>query len=162
MRNLPWRAFVVGLLLALGVGYALRPTADREPPPSVPAPSTPEPAPSAPDAAAPVDSPTTGAPPMAKAGGTLELDRASFPSSGPVRVALELPVAPADAEPRPVQVFSEGDNRVFDTQGRLDSERSAATIDLDPNFLRPGSYLVQMKTAEPGVMPLRRYVIVVR
>jgi len=88
--------------------------------------------------------------------------RSSSTSSGPGRVALELPVAPADAEPRPVQVFSEGDNRVFDTQGRLDSERSAATIDLDPNFLRPGSYLVQMKTAEPGVMPLRRYVIVVR
>jgi hypothetical protein len=78
--------------------------------------------------------------------GTLELDRASFPSSGPVRVALELPVAPADAEPRPVQVFSEGDNRVFDTQGRLDSERSAATIDLDPSFLRPGTISCRVKT----------------
>jgi hypothetical protein len=162
MQNLPWRAFLVGLLLALGIGYALRPTAQ---PGALPA-ASPTPTSAAPAAApAPPADPTmaraTGTP-LAKAGGTLQIDRASFPASGPVRVSLELPVASADDSPRPVRLVSQPDHRILEINGAVGSDRSAATIDVDAGYLQPGTYLVEMKTTEASHFPLRRYFIVVR
>jgi len=160
-RGLPWLAFASGMLLAVGVGYALLGHGD----PDSAAPAVNGASEAAPAPPAPAETPAPTVPPIAThsiaPSGTLELDHATLPSSGPVRVSLELPHASSDAEPPPVQVFSE-DSRVFETQGRLDDTRSAATIDLEASWLRPGSYVVQMKTAEPSVMALRRYLIVVR
>jgi len=161
MRNLPWRAFVVGLLLALGVGYALRPTPEPVASPA-PAPAASEAAPAAPaatDVPAPVASTAV---PIAKAGGTLELDRASFPASGPVRVSLELPVESADDSPRPVRLVSQPDHRILELTGGLESGRTAATIEVDPAYLQPGTYLVEVQTTEQSHFPLRRYFINVR
>jgi hypothetical protein len=160
MSRLPWRAFVVGLLLAIGVGYALRPTAERGAPPAAPAPAASQPAPAAPEAVAPAAA--TGELPMAKAGGTLRLDRASFPASGPVRVNLELPVASADDSPRPVRLVSQPDHRILQINGAVGSDRNAATIDVDSGYLPPGTYLVEIQTTEQSHFPLRRYFIIVR
>src|SRR5258705_7364611 len=115
MSHLPWRAFVVGLLLAIGVGYALRPAAEHGAPAAAPVPAASQPAPAASEAVAPAVSP--GDTPMAKAGGTLRLDRASFPRSGPVRVSLELPVASADDSPRPVRPVSQPDHPILQING---------------------------------------------
>src|SRR5688572_21865753 len=164
MRNLPWRAFLVGLLLALGVGYALRPTpgpvATPGAAPAAP-PVAPQPAPVTPDAPKPAASTAAGTP-IAKAGGTLQLDRASFPASGPVRVSLELPVASADDSPRPVRLVSQPDHRILEIDGAIESGRTAATIAVDSSYLQPGTYLIEMQTTEQSHLPLRRYFIIVR
>jgi hypothetical protein len=162
-RVLPWRAFVVGVLLALGIGYALRPNAERTAPPDVPAAPAPqaasEPTPAAPDVPAP---PAATGTPIAKAGGTLQLDRAAFPASGPVRVSLELPVTSADDSPRPVRLISQPDHRILEISGAVESGRTAATIAVDSGYLQPGTYLVEMETTERSHFPLRRYFIIVR
>jgi hypothetical protein len=163
-RVLPWRAFVVGLLLALGIGYALRPNVERTAPPDAPAAPAPqatsEPTPAAPEVPAAPAPPAAGVP-IAKAGGTLQLDRASFPAAGPVRVTLELPVTSADDSPRPVRLVSQ-DQRVLEISGAVESGRTAATIDVDSGYLQPGSYLVEIETTERSHFPLRRYFIIVR
>ena len=79
-----------------------------------------------------------------------------------MNLSLVLPEPSADAEPRPVTVHSMADQRVYSTQGRLDPERRVATIDVPSDFLKPGTYLVQMKTTERTPFPLRRYVLEVR
>jgi hypothetical protein len=67
----------------------------------------------------------------------------------------------ADAEPRPVRLMSQ-DQRALEIPGALDSDRTAATIELDPGYLQPGTYLVEIETTEQSHFPLRRYFIIVR
>lgn len=185
MKKLPWRPFVVGLLLALAVGYALRPTPERAgargdtavaaataPDPATSPGTTPLPAaapvPAAPAAAAtPPGGGETAAPPASTANplapaGTLELTRAGFPAAGPVVVTLDLGAPSADDAPRPVRIFSFTDHRETTSELRLDAARTVGTLQIDPDFLRPGQYLVEVTTTERSAFPLRRYSLVVR
>ncbi len=161
-RWLRWGlAFVAGMLLAIGVGYALRPNAGGEAPPAAPAPPTePTLAPPAPPSPPAASSPGSSRP--IEPGGTLQLERAAFPASGPVRVSLELPEMSASSEPRPVRLVSQPDHRVLEVSGTLESGRTAAAIEVDPGYLEPGTYLVELQTTERSHFPLRRYFIVVR
>jgi hypothetical protein len=163
-RALPWRPFVIGMVLALGIGYALRPHAGRETPPAAPAAPVPPSASAPPAVAPPAPAPPAApaGPPRAKAGGTLQLDRASFPASGAVHVSLELPVASTDDEPRPVRLISQPDHRILQVRGKIESGRGAAAIDVDQSYLQPGTYLVEVETTEQSHFPLRRYFIIVR
>jgi len=183
-RALPWRAFLVGLLLALAVGYALRPSAEHGASPAAPpaAPATPE-SPGAPLAAAnsgaspqspgrmagdaasapaPTESATPAqAKPLAPFA-TLDLSRANFPASGSVVVQIDLGAPSADDSPRLVRMFSQTDQRGILTEARLDATRTIGTIELDPGFLQPGEYFVEVTTTERSAFPVRRYAIVVR
>src|SRR5262245_28132123 len=97
-------AFGAGVALALAIALALRDHSARE---SRPAPVAVQDQPSdrpAPVTATSVDRPL---PPS----GTLELARADFSWDGPVRVSLGLVEPSADAEPRPVRMFSQTDLR---------------------------------------------------
>jgi hypothetical protein len=160
-RAIPWPlAFAAGVVLAVVAGYLL-PSGDDEgaaPPVAAlperatnPVAQPPAAPPAAPDPAQPVDPSTT-----------IQLSRDKFPESGPVSVSLRLHEPSADATPRPVRIVSVRDQRVLETEGRLDDARSAATIEVDPEWLQPGPYLVEVKTTESSPLPLRRYVIVVR
>jgi hypothetical protein len=93
---------------------------------------------------------------------TLTLEHEDLPASGSVSLSLGLAEPSANAEPRPVSVLSVRDQRSYNTQGRLDADRMIATIEVPADFLRPGTYLVQMKTTESSHFPLRRYVVEVR
>ena len=162
----PWlrvlAAFVAGVALSLASGWALFGGGRA----GAPAPQGPAPI-AAPEAAPAFPAPATRPPepvasPSVAPSQTLELERASFPASGPVRVNLELPEISADAEPRPVRMVSQPDHRILELPGALDSGRTAATIEVDPAYLQPGTYLVEMQTTERSHFPFRRYVIVVR
>ena len=158
----PWRAFVVGLVLSLGVGYAIRPRATD--PGRLAAPSIPAADADAliPDVTPSRDAASRATVPVARVGEELALDRAAFPASGPVRVSLELPVPSADDEPRPVRLVSQPDHRILEISGAVGGDRSAAAIAVDRGYLQPGEYLVEVKTTERSALPFRRYVIVVR
>ncbi len=164
-RSLPWSAVFAGMLIAIALGYLTRPDSGREAASNAHARETTGPA----VAPAPAASPAAPASPQAPSEPhaiaptqTLVLERSAFPSSGPVRVSLELPETSADAEPRPVRLVSQPDHRILELSGSLESDRSAATIEIDSNYLEPGTYLVEMKTTERSHFPLRRYFIHVR
>lgn len=163
-RRARWAlAFAAGFAVAIGVGLALHDRLPGVPVEPAAAPESAELVPGSAEVTPPTvivtsTSPEQPLPPFA----TLHLERSAFSASGPVRVSLGLAEPSADADPRPVHLLSIDDERVFSTEGRLDGERSVATIEIDSEWLRPGSYLVQMKTTERSHFPLRRYVIVVR
>jgi hypothetical protein len=162
----PWLrvlvAFAAGAALSVGAGFALFGGGSDTPAPAA-SPAIPAPEASVPAFAPPPPPPAAPATSHSVApSGKLELERAAFPTSGPVRVSLELPEMSADAEPRPVRLVSQPDHRILELPGALDSGRTAATIEVDPNYLQPGTYLVEMQTTERSHFPLRRYVIVVR
>ena len=184
-RALPWRAFAVGLVLALAVGYALRPRVERGAAPARPAPTAAPEAPGAsnalagsggaPQAPAPDGMAESAASAPAQTGpanpsqakplapfATLALSRADFPASGSVVVKIDLGAPSGDDKPRLVRMFSETDQRGILTEARLDETRTIGTIELDPNFLQPGEYFVEVTTTERSAFPVRRYAIVVR
>jgi hypothetical protein len=155
-----WRlwalAFAAGVVLAMAAGSALW-IADREPAPTREAAAAEQAIAPAPVIAT-ASSPSQPLPPS----GTLELERAAFSASEPVRVSLGLAEPSADESPRPVRLISQPDHRILEIEGALGAGRTAATIEVDPDYLQPGSYLVEVKTTERSHFPLRRYVIVVR
>ena len=54
------------------------------------------------------------------------------------------------------------DRRKLEMGARLDPTLTVATIEIESGWLVPDTYLVQLRTTERSVLPLRRYVIVVR
>ena len=140
-----FRSVRAAIALATGLGLALHAGADAA---SAPA-----------DRPAPVTE-TSAEHPLAPTG-TLELARANF-RDAPVRIWLGLAEPSADAEPRLVRMFSYADQRGTELQGKLDATRKAAAIEIDPAWLTPGTYLVEITTTERGPFPIRRYKLVVR
>ena len=152
-------AFGLGVALAVAVGY---PRAVR--PPAPPAPAAVEPPPPAEahaPAPPPIATPRAPATPLAP-GGTLELSRADFPASGPVVVKLALAEPSTEGAPRRVRIFSIDDRHGIETQASLDPSLAVASLELDPSFLQPGNYFVEVQTTERSHAPVRRYAIVVR
>jgi hypothetical protein len=143
------RGWGVAIAATLALAFA---ACDRADPPPAPAAPTDRPAPFT------VTSPDRPLPPA----GTLELTRGKFPADGPVRVSLGLREASADAEPRPVRMFSETDQHGLQTNGTLDETRTVVTIELDPTWLLPGTYFVEVVTTDRNPFPVQRYAIVVR
>ena len=94
-------------------------------------------------------------------GGRVAIDGAAIEAGRPVVLLLDLGVAQRGDEPRPVRIASV-DGRVLDAQGSLGGEGQEARVEIDPAFLKPGLYMVQVQTTEPTPLQLRRYVIEVR
>jgi hypothetical protein len=95
------------------------------------------------------------------AGQTLVLESASFEPGMPVVVHLQLGEPSRTPEPRPVLVLGPK-GRMLRGEGTLGDDRLEARFELDPAWLSPGHYLVQVQTTEPSHFPVRRYVLEVR
>ena len=115
------------------------------------------PGPAGPRSPDPAAAPATGH--RVESGATLELSLEELPPDAPVRVSLLLGVPSTSADPRPVRVIAEADRRVLETEGHLDAERGAATFEIEPGWLQPGRYVVEVRTTERSHFPLRRYAI---
>lgn len=92
---------------------------------------------------------------------TIQLEAASLVPGRPVVLRLVLGEPSRSQEPRPVRVVST-DSRVFEGQGILGEGLADARFEIDPAFLVPGRYIVEVKTTEQSHFPLRRYVVEVR
>lgn len=157
-------AAALGVALALGIGWWVT----REPPAAgsseAATPIHAEPRHAAP-AAQPAEAPEAPAAEpgglVIESGGRLVIRADELPSGEPLVVQLRLGEPSADAAPRPVRVAAV-DGRTLELEGRLGADRMAARIDLDPAWLRPGRYLVEVRTTERTHFPARRYVIEVR
>jgi hypothetical protein len=94
-------------------------------------------------------------------GGTLVLEAAKLEPGRPVVVHLVQGEVSRSDEPNPVRIASV-DGRELLLEGHLGDDRKDARLEIDPAFLTPGTYLVEMKTSEYSHFPLRRYVVEVR
>ena len=97
-----------------------------------------------------------------ESGETLALDAASLPVGRPLVLKLALAEPSRSADPRPVRVIAP-DGRLLHLSGALVADdRRSAEVEIDPDWLAPGRYVVEVKTTEKTHFPLRRYALEVR
>lgn len=95
-------------------------------------------------------------------GGTLLLEAASFRADEPLVLHLLLPEPPDGEDPHAVRVLAL-DGRQLETRAPvLGGDRRGVALELDPAWLEPGRYIVELETTEKTHFPLRRYVVEVR
>jgi hypothetical protein len=95
------------------------------------------------------------------AGETIEIDSKSLEPGRPVVVRLDLGEPSRTDEPRPVRIYGPG-GFVREGQGALGGGRASARYEIDPAWLVPGRYVIEVKTTELSHFPLRRYAVEVR
>ncbi|MDJ0852088.1 MAG: hypothetical protein QNK04_27275 [Myxococcota bacterium] len=95
-------------------------------------------------------------------GETLQIETAELPADRPLLLQLVLGEPSRDLEARPVRVIAP-DGRLLHTRGPVDErDRLSAMIEIEPEWLKPGRYIVEVKTTEKTHFPLRRYALEVR
>lgn len=128
-------------------------------------------APAPPPAAAPAAAPQSTAIPQpassddlrVASGETIAIESSTIDPSRPVVLHLVLGEPSRTDEPRPVRILdAEDGTRNLEAKAVLGAGRSEARFEIDPTFLHPGRYIVEVKTTEPSPLPLRRYVLEVR
>jgi hypothetical protein len=73
---------------------------------------------------------------------------------------LEMPDEARGEGPRQVRVVDVERQRMLETTGApVSGAETGLRIEIDPGWLQPGSYLIQVKTAEKRPLALRRYVL---
>jgi hypothetical protein len=96
-------------------------------------------------------------------GGRLSIDAAELPREGAFALALDLPDAARGSEPRPVRIVSgDGTRQLELLAAPLAGPGSGVALHLDPAWLIPDRYLIEVTTAEATHFPLRRYVLELR
>ena len=94
-------------------------------------------------------------------GETIEIDSKSLEPGRPVVVRLDLAVASTTDDPRPVRLLGPG-GFVRLGEGALGAGRTSARYEIDPTWLTPGRYVIEVRTTEPSHFPLRRYALEVK
>jgi len=154
-------AIAAGALVALAaVLWATREGGD-EPDATAPATSSaaaPS-APSPPPAAAP-EAPRVRRPSQRIADkGRLRIDREALRDGDVLALGLDLPDEARGHGPRPVKIV-DVTGRVLDLEGLpVDGAGSGLRLEIDPEWLVPGRYLVQVGTQGSSPLAVRRYVL---
>jgi hypothetical protein len=186
-----WRTLGIAIAAALAVFGLLRWTAGQRgeapaiapaasPAPSAPAapsdaasPAEAEPPAAAPPAPAPAsaDEPPDGAERRAAAekagelpiasGETIEVQAASLTPGRPVALRLFLAEPSKSAGPLAARVLAP-DGRIFESHAAPGADRRDVRVEVDPAFLRPGRYIVEVRTTEQTHFPVRRYALEVK
>lgn len=116
---------------------------------------------------APAAAPSTPAPPTpgelrAEGGETIQIDSASLDPDRPVVLHLVLPAPSQTEAPRPVRIIAMDGSRSLEGEGILAADRTEARFEVDPAFLRPGRYIVEVHVTTLMPMSVRRYAVEVR
>ena len=91
--------------------------------------------------------------------GRLRLVHSELPKQGPLNVVLALPDEARGRGPRTARVVSTDGRRIDTTASALAGAGTGVEIEIDPAFLTPGLYMIEIETAETTPLALRRYVI---
>jgi hypothetical protein len=94
--------------------------------------------------------------------GRLSMDVASVPTDGPLGLVLGLPDEARGDGPHIARVVSTDGRRLDTTATPLAGAGSGVQLDIDPGFLTPGLYMIEVQTIEKTPLHLRRYVLEVR
>jgi hypothetical protein len=98
-------------------------------------------------------------------GGRLSLNALSLPTAGVITfgLALDREALGTGRDPLSAVVISAGDERRLELSAEpVAGLRSSVRLEVDASWLRPGMYMIQIRTAEKTALPLRRYVLEVR
>lgn len=146
-------ASVVGLGVALGVWLAMGLSGESSDTGSeVPGALADDPGP-------PPDEPAPATDYSIDEGGRLSLDASSLPDGESLTFGLALAAEARGDEPLPAVVVSAEDGRRLELLAIPVAEsESGLRLEVDADWLKPGRYMVQIKTTEK-ILPLRRYVI---
>ena len=152
------RRRIILVLAGALVAFALW-ASRREPPTQSERPVAPPPA--AALAPAPAEIPPLPEQPRLESGGTLWIDSRELDRSKPL--TLELVLGEPSTSDAPLAVrFLVRNAAPHLGSAALSTDRTSARFDVDPAWLEPGRYVVEVKTTEPSHFPVRRYAIEVR
>jgi hypothetical protein len=157
-----WMLVVAGLLLAGALLWFLAGRGPTSPSPS--SPSDPGPTAAAPEPVPTPASPARVALPAQRIAehGRLTVEREALREGDVLAIGLGMPDdARGDGE-RPVTVVDVEGRVLRTTAAAVDGTGSGLRLELDPDWLLPGRYMIEVATAEPRPMALRRYVLEVR
>jgi hypothetical protein len=92
----------------------------------------------------------------------VKIDQAALPAERALLVELVLAEPSTHAEPLPAQL-RDTSGRALDLLAAVElDERSSARVEIEPGWLRAGSYLIELRTTERSHFPIRRYPFTVR
>lgn len=171
-----WVALLAGLLAVavatwwrLPAEPAARPGPDARPGPPAPAAASPRPdGPSPPGAAdqpgsvPPTAAPDAAAPLRVAAGSHARVAVDALPSGSPLALVLELEDEARGDGSRDVRLVSEDGRKLVLSASPLAGRDAGLRLEIDPDFLAPGRYLIEVQTTDPHPLHLRRYVLEVR
>ncbi len=92
-------------------------------------------------------------------GGRLSVDAASLRDGEVLALGLALSDEARGSEPLPVRIVSVDGRRIETTAVPAEGDGSGLRLELDPEWLEPGRYLIEISTTEKIHLPLRRYVL---
>jgi hypothetical protein len=92
--------------------------------------------------------------------GRLSVSLADLREGDVLALDLEMPDEARGEGPRQVRVVDVERQRLLETTGAaVSGAETGLRIEIDPGWLQPGSYLIEVKTAEKRPLALRRYVL---
>lgn len=157
----PW---LVAGALAVGAGAGLWLASQGADPAAHPA-AKPAAAPSAPTPNAGAEMPSAGAGVAAPAvqisdRGRLSASVRDLREGDVMAVGLHMADESRGDTPRPVRIVDADEGRVYDTEAiAIDGAGTGMRLEIDPEWLTPGRYVIQVETAEQRPMALNRYVL---
>jgi hypothetical protein len=92
-------------------------------------------------------------------GGRISIDAASLRDGEVLALGLALGDEARGSEPLSVRVVSLDGRRIETTAAPAAGSGSGLRLELQPEWLRPGRYMVEVTTAEKIPLHLRRYVL---
>ncbi len=95
-------------------------------------------------------------------GGRISIDAASLRDGKVLVLGLALADEARGSEPLSVRVVSVDGRRVETTAAPAAGSGSGLRLELEPEWLRPGRYMIEVTTAEKIPLHLRRYVLEVQ
>jgi hypothetical protein len=94
--------------------------------------------------------------------GRIAISSATFEPGVPVALDLDLPDDVRGVDARPVRIAAVDGRLLRTTASLLAEPGSGVRLELEPDWLLPGRYLIEVTTAEKVHFPTRRYVLEVR
>ena len=94
--------------------------------------------------------------------GRISIEAASLPAGEVLTLVLGLGDDARGSEPLPVRVVSVDGRRIETTAAPVAGSGNGLRLELEPEWLRPGRYMIEVTTAEKIPLHLRRYVLEVR
>ena len=92
-------------------------------------------------------------------GGRLSIDATSLRDGDVLALGLGLPEEAQGEEPLSVRVVSVDGRRLETTAVPAAGSESGLRLEIDPEWLAPGRYMIEVRTAEKTHFPIRRYVL---
>jgi len=91
--------------------------------------------------------------------GRLSIERSALRDGEVMAIGLSMPDESRGDGPRPVKVVDVS-GRLYETDAfAIDGAGSGLRLEIDPEWLVPGRYMIQVQTAEQRPLALRRYVL---